>query len=108
MSDLGIGQVIGKLAGKIMNAANGDRKLKCYDCKKITPHIAISYADFIRAGGKDNWEADIEGVVLDLVPFSGPLLSIGNPYACTCCQRIKVEGGIGSNKCNNGYPRYLK
>jgi hypothetical protein len=48
MSDFS--SVLGKLAGKVMNAANSSEELMCLGkCDKITKHISISYADFMLA-----------------------------------------------------------
>ena len=96
MSDFGA--FLGKIAGKVANAANSDRKLKCYGCDKITGHISISYADFFKAKG-DSVVGAAVGVTFDLVPAVYPI-ALGNSYACIDCKRIRFEGGIASNELN--------
>ena len=98
MSDFG--SFFGKIAGRVVHAANSDRKLKCYKCNEITNHISISYADaFKAANGDENVFRDACGVLMDFLPLSGPLIA-GNPYACCACNKIRVEGGIMSNDTN--------
>ncbi|OBQ19670.1 hypothetical protein [Anabaena sp. AL93] len=97
MSDFGA--FLGKIAGKVANAANSDRKLKCYGCDEITGHISISYADAFKAHGGDNVFFATVGVAFDLVPAAYPI-TIGNPYACNDCKRLRFEGGILSNEAN--------
>ncbi len=106
MSDFGA--FFGKIAGKVVHAANSDRKLKCYGCNKITNHISISYADAFKAAydHDDNVFRDACGVVMDFLPLSGPLVA-GNPYACSDCKKIRVEGGILSNDTNKDLNTYL-
>ena len=102
MSDF-LSSFLGKIPGKIANAANSDRKLKCYGCDKITGHISISYADAFKAwNGGDNVWRDGVGVVFDLLPAVYPIM-LGNPYACNDCKRIRCEGGILSNELNKEY-----
>ena len=99
MSDFGA--FLGKIAGKVANAANSDRKLKCLSCDKITGHISISYSEFLKAqdSHRDNILRDGSGVIVDLVPAIWPVI-LGNSYACNDCKRIRFEGGIGSNDLN--------
>ena len=96
MSDLG--SLLGKIAGKVLNAANSDRSLKCLGCQEITSHIAISYADYFRS--KEDWGLfdDVLGVVSDINPLNPTVM--GNPYACKKCKRIRCEGGLMSNEFN--------
>ncbi len=98
MSDFGT--LLGKIAGKVVNSANSDRKLKCYGCDKITGHISISYADVMKAADydQDNVWRDGWGVLGDFTPAT-PIM-LGNPYACNDCKRIRFEGGIFSNDQN--------
>ena len=106
MSDFGT--FFGKIAGKVVHAANSDRKLKCYGCDKITSHISISYADVFRSqNGADNVWSDALGVTYDLIPVMGPIATFGNPYACNDCKRIRFEGGILSNSLNKSNCHYL-
>jgi hypothetical protein len=106
MSDFGA--FLGKVAGKVVHAANSDRKLKCDGCNKITGHISISYADAFKAADDhdDNVWRDVFGVTMDFIPASGPL-GLGNPYACCDCKKIRFEGGILSNDANKGSNVYL-
>ena len=104
MSDFGA--FLGKVAGKVSNAANCDRKLKCYGCNKITNHISISYADAFKAAGSDNIFFATYGVTMDLVPAAFPI-TFGNPYACSDCKKIRFEGGIASNATNKDLNIYL-
>jgi hypothetical protein len=99
MSDFGIGTILGKIVGKIVNCANSDRKLKCEVCQKMTPHIAISYIDAFKAGDEnaDNFFRDVLGFANEFVPQP---LALGNPYACYECKRIRFEGGLFSNAAN--------
>ena len=99
MSDLG--SLLGKIAGKVSNAANSDRKLKCSGCDKITNHITISYSDYIKANNshRDNVWRDGLGVVMDFTPAVYPIM-FGNPYACNDCKRLRCEGGVMSNDVN--------
>ncbi len=92
----GFGVFLGKIAGKVSNAANSDRKLKCYGCDKITGHIHISYADAFKASG--TWD-NVFFATFDLVPAVYPI-TFGNPYACNDCKRIRFEGGVLSNDMN--------
>ncbi len=105
MSDFGA--FLGKIAGKVSNAANSDRKLKCYGCDKITGHISISYGDVLKASDRhqDNVWRDGYGVMADLTPAIWPII-LGNSYACNDCKRIRFEGGIASND-QNKYRYYL-
>ena len=104
MSDFGA--FFGKIAGKVANAANSDRKLKCYGCDKITGHISISYAYVFTAKGSDSVVDAAVGVTFDLVPGVYPIM-LGNSYACNDCKRIRFEGGILSNELNTQSPSYL-
>ncbi|MEI6368941.1 MAG: hypothetical protein WCO49_04400 [Nostocales cyanobacterium ELA608] len=99
MSDFGA--FFGKIAGKVANAANSDRKLKCYGCNKITNHISISYADYGKANNHqtDNVWLQAGGVFMDFTPAVWPIMA-GNPYACNDCQRLRFEGGVMSNDMN--------
>jgi hypothetical protein len=74
MSDFGA--FFGKIAGKVANVANSDRKLKCYGCDKITNHISISYADYVKAidGHTDVW-LEASGVFMDFTPAVWPILA---------------------------------
>ncbi len=102
MSDFGT--FAGKVAGKVVNAANSSQELMCLGkCDKITKHISISYADVYMSDsdlltGNDTVDS-IAGTYLDLFPGVGPL-SLGNPYACTCCSKIRHHGGILSSQEN--------
>ena len=106
MSDFGA--FLGKVAGKVANAANSDRKLKCDGCNRITNHISISYADALKAvnGHDDNGFRDAFGVLADFTPAT-TTLGLGNPYACSDCKKIRYEGGIASNAANKGLNAYL-
>jgi len=110
MSDFGT--FLGKIAGKVVNAANGSQELMCLGkCDKITKHISISYADvFLSPDGQGKGEemfSAIFGTVYDLFPVSGPLIS-GNPYACICCNKIRLHGGFLSHDWNKNSYLYLK
>ena len=103
MTDFGIGTVLGKVAGKVINAANSSQELMCLGkCDKITKHISISYADDFLSDsaqtGGDTYNS-IAGTYLDLFPAIMPL-SAGNPYACICCNKIRYHGGVLSSKIN--------
>ncbi len=102
MSDLGL--LLGKISGKLINAANVDRKLRCASCKKITEHAALSYSKII---GKDAsvW-ANISTISCDIMQVYLTLFQ-GNHYACIECSRIQFEGGIFSNHYNQLSPTYL-
>ena len=99
MSDFS--SVLGKLAGKVMNAANSSEELMCLGkCDKITKHISISYADFMLAdssGGLTDTLSSILGTSVDLVPAVLPL-TLGNSYACICCSKIRFHGGALSSQ----------
>ena len=101
MSDLGT--FLGKVAGKVMNAANSSQELMCLGkCDKITKHISISYADFMlsdSSGKADEVYSSIMGTCLDLTPALAPLVS-GNSYACICCNKIRFHGGALSSQMN--------
>lgn len=99
MSDTG--NFISRITGKIINAANSDKKMKCLGkCGgKITPHIAISYSECEE--GVENFLAALN----DYVPVS-PIL-LGNMYACTECRKVRFEGGLGSNRANKMCDDYL-
>ena len=112
MSDFGA--FLGKVAGKVMNAANSSQELMCLGkCDKITKHISISYADYELADINSNSNIvdiieSIRGTVYDLVPLVKPL-GIGNPYACTCCNKIRLHGGVTSSTINKSTTNlYLK
>jgi hypothetical protein len=96
MSDFGIGSFLSKVSGKIMNVANSDRKLKCESCDAITEHASISYAELTKQC--DSIMADIQGINGDLT--LGMPLVIGNPYVCVKCKKVRLEGGVLSNKFN--------
>jgi hypothetical protein len=112
MTDFGIGTVLGKVAGKVMNAANSSQELMCLGkCDKITKHISISYADLYLSHSIGRVVEDtidsIGGTIADLMPV-WPLL-FGNSYACTCCNKIRWHGGVLSSLLNeNSKSSYLK
>ena len=93
------GAFFGKAAGKISNAANGDRKLWCYNCKEITDQIAVGYADTVEADGGNEVGSALASVY-DYIPVLGPVTA-GNPYCCTVCNKIRIHGGILSRTANN-------
>ena len=104
MSD--IGTFLGKIAGKIVNVANADRKLPCPDCKEITDHAAISLHEVVKTdtGYEDSHAlykamGFVSSTVVDCIPFSFPL-TFGNPYACVKCARIQWSGGAMSDHVN--------
>ena len=111
MSDFGfLGAFAGKVSGKVVNAANSSQELMCLGkCDKITKHINISYADSVTAaGGIEETIGSIVGTLSDLVPAVYPLV-IGNPYACTCCNKIRFHGGALSIRANEYHKSsYLK
>ena len=104
MSDFGA--FLGKVAGKVVKAANSSQELMCLGkCDKITKHINISYADVFlsESSGKiQDTFASIMGLHYDLVPAAWPLM-VGNSYACTCCNKIRFHGGILSSQYNENY-----
>jgi hypothetical protein len=97
MSDFGT--FLGKVAGKVMNAANTDCKLKCKSCDAITEHISVSFLELLQASGNDsNIVLDTFLVTMEYNP-AFPLI-LGNPYACVKCKRVRYEGGTFSNQWN--------
>ena len=110
MSDFGA--FLGKVAGKVVNAANSSQELMCLGkCDKITKHISISYADAYLASGNADLDTDtinsIVGTICDLTPAVVPL-SWGNSYACICCNKIRFHGGIVSHIMNKDNSLYLQ
>jgi hypothetical protein len=108
MSDFGA--FLNKVAGKVVNAANSSQELMCLGkCDKITKHISISYADVGLSIGNENDTMDsFMGTACDLSPLVFPL-SVGNPYACICCNKIRYHGGALSSQTNeNSKSLYLK
>lgn len=97
---------LGRATGKIANAINSDKKLKCSNCNEITDHISISLADYMKADGVD----DLGSTLLGLNDYNPSIpLIIGNTYACTKCQKVRLQGGILSNLYNkNTKGSYLK
>jgi hypothetical protein len=79
-------------------------------CDKISKHIGISYADFMLSGSSGKTEdifVSITGTINDLTPIIP--LGFGNPYACTCCNKIRFHGGVLSSQLNEKYTYlYLK
>ena len=113
MSDFGfLGAFAGKVAGKVVNAANSSQELMCLGkCNKITKHISISYTDAMLSIGSENNNdtmTSLLGTVVDSLPVGYPV-AFGNPYACTCCNKIRFHGGVLSSQLNedNKYV-YLK
>ena len=94
MSD--IGTFLGKVAGKVMNAANADKLMKCESCDEITKHTCISYSDVTRILNEPT--TDAIQTLNDYNPFLP--VSLGNPYACVKCKQIRYEGGVLSNEYN--------
>jgi hypothetical protein len=116
MSDFGfLGAFAGKVAGKVMNAANSSQELMCLGkCDKITKHISISYADYTvlaissSSGKAGETFMSIMGTYADLFPAIWPL-SLGNAYACICCNKIRFHGGALSSQMNeNSKDLYLR
>ncbi|TRU24380.1 MAG: hypothetical protein EWV80_11255 [Microcystis aeruginosa Ma_QC_B_20070730_S2] len=114
MSDFGIGNVVGKVAGKLANAANSSQELMCIGkCGKITKHISIGYADAALSKCSHRGRGEGEQVFSSVVGtlgdfFPGSPLVVGNPYACTHCNKIRVHGGALSDIMNKKLEYYLK
>jgi hypothetical protein len=96
------GAFIGQTVGRLVNAVNSDRKLKCEGCKEITLHVNVSYVDYIKRVGNPEIMAGIGGVFADFAPGSGVLF--GNPYTCEKCRKLQLHGGTLSSWYNKERP----
>ena len=95
---MSLGDFFGSLAGKALNATNTGRNLYCRTCQKSMPHTPLSYGEAFRYTSSDETEANIgevAGRITDYVPFFAPI-AFGNSYFCNECNRITLEGGLGS------------
>ena len=93
------GAFFGKVAGKICNAANGDRSLWCYNCKRVTNQVSVGYGDTAEADGESGLNSAF-WTLYDYVPVCAPLTA-GNPYCCSICNKIRIHGGILSRVIND-------
>jgi hypothetical protein len=102
MKAMEFGNLFGKAAGRIIHAANADRKLKCPRCKKITHHTSYSNVDYVN----DDESLDGFGKVAlsaamlthDFTP--GMPLIFGNLYMCCECEQVHHRGGVLSEAIN--------
>ena len=82
------------------------RKMKCLNCDKITEHTQLSYSDVISSyDERDFTQQPAIGVVYDYVP--GISAMVGKGYACVSCSRIRMHGGMLSERWNNKNVFYL-
>lgn len=84
-----------QLIDKIVNLGGTEKQLICLKCQKITKQVSISYSEM---NADESILGDIFLSINNFNPASVVLL--GNPFVCTVCGKVKLDGGLLSTAMN--------
>ncbi|MBW4477676.1 MAG: hypothetical protein KME54_12595 [Tolypothrix brevis GSE-NOS-MK-07-07A] len=91
-----IGHLPKNILDKICNLGGTEKQLRCKECKKITKQVSITYGEMFPD------DDSIPGHILLAVNNYNPgvTLTLGIPFVCTECGKMKLDGGLISTVMN--------